>query len=590
MARPLLMIPLLCASMLSAGESWPADVPGFKPPAPGEHPRLLFRVSDLPAIRARAETPEGKAILARIRHLLGNNGESYTTVKSPATKGYMLGERKVMTRYEPGCLTVGHAAGYGLLYQVTGDKKYAEFGLKAFEDYLKGVRDRDDRYSFMGPNGELRTGASWGATALGYDLCSPGWSEADRKRIAAAFLTARLEGGKDGLEKTVTKPKYGPEKNHTGGIISSAVAAAAIMGDPGADSAPIAATWLPANYKHTVAMFTKGFGDGGFYAEGHGASHVSSNTMLCTWLKVAKVACGKDFITPRPNAQWMTLRWAFEIIPIDGVPQYPHRSGAGESYGTEIMERNGMSHGGQFAEGFGAVDAKYVPALLWVYQNFVEPGEHDPRAWKGVPDPTVYLPKGEKSYDSFIYPHKAVQAFVNWPIGVKPENPQTVLPRVMRDSVFGYYGVRSGWKDADDCLVTALLGIGPKADYRCTEFPVIVWGFGKKMRLGQFTAKSAGDWKPKADGSGMVLSVEGKTLAVDVSGAAGCPMVIVTAGIDGSGDGSVMRSTTVEAGGMKLTVHTLAKGTHPEVKASGSSVTVGGQTISVAGGTVAFVK
>ena len=38
---------------------WPADVKGFVPPAPGEHPRLLFRKSDLPELRKRAATPEG---------------------------------------------------------------------------------------------------------------------------------------------------------------------------------------------------------------------------------------------------------------------------------------------------------------------------------------------------------------------------------------------------------------------------------------------------------------------------------------------------------------------------------------------------
>src|SRR5436190_1829354 len=65
-----------------AGEKeqpWPTPVAGWKAPAAGEHPRLFFRKADLPALKKRAETPEGKAILARLKVLLGG-GEAMPTV------------------------------------------------------------------------------------------------------------------------------------------------------------------------------------------------------------------------------------------------------------------------------------------------------------------------------------------------------------------------------------------------------------------------------------------------------------------------------------------------------------------------------
>jgi hypothetical protein len=63
---------------------WPADVSNFQAPAPGEHPRLLFRKSDLPALRDKAKTPEGQAILIRLRKCLnGGDGESMTTSFNP---------------------------------------------------------------------------------------------------------------------------------------------------------------------------------------------------------------------------------------------------------------------------------------------------------------------------------------------------------------------------------------------------------------------------------------------------------------------------------------------------------------------------
>src|SRR5438045_145525 len=85
---------------------WPADVSGWVKPTPGEHPRLLFRKADLPELKKRAGTPQGKAILKRLRFLLdGKNGDTLLPPDQPAQT--------------PGRFTIGHTAGYGLLYQLT---------------------------------------------------------------------------------------------------------------------------------------------------------------------------------------------------------------------------------------------------------------------------------------------------------------------------------------------------------------------------------------------------------------------------------------------------------------------------------------
>jgi hypothetical protein len=55
---------------------WPVPVPGWAPLGPGEHPRLVFRASDLPALRARAQTPEGREILRLTRE---NLAKPFTT-------------------------------------------------------------------------------------------------------------------------------------------------------------------------------------------------------------------------------------------------------------------------------------------------------------------------------------------------------------------------------------------------------------------------------------------------------------------------------------------------------------------------------
>jgi hypothetical protein len=551
---------------------WPADVPGYVKPEPGEHPRLLFRKADLPELKKRAATPEGQAIVRRLRFLLdGANGDT------PPKKG---GEKQV------GAFTIGHAAGYGLLYHLTGEKKYAELGLGCFDRMIQGERDRDTRYSFSGPNGELRSGSSWAVAALGYDLCYNGWSEADRVRIAKALLTTKGQQGHN-LEKVVRKPKYRPSKNHTGGIMCGAVAAGALAGDPGTEGRKIWEQWMPDAYKNTIAMPTEGFGDHGWYAESQGPSHVSSDTGLLLWLKAAKVACGKDFITPRPNAQYITLRWAMEIIPQEGRPQYPLRMAAGPSYGTHEFTRAGdWSHGGQFAQGFGALDEPYKPALLWVYQNFVEPYEQDlkPEPWFTQGG---WLPKGQKSYDAMTSPWKAVMAFVNWPIGVEARNPAGILPQAIEDKVHGYYCFRNRWKDADDIVVTALLGWGPKDAYKPKFGTIVVWGLGKRWEFGSFTASRPGEFTAKPDGSG-TISAGGKHLAVDFSGASGAPLLLAGIGI-GQGQGAGQANFTgVTAGGQAFTILTLSKNKHPEPKVQGDKIVVGGQTISFDGQRIVF--
>ena len=92
-------------------------MPGWEKPKPGEHPRLLFRKGHVAGLKKRAETPEGKAIIRRLRFLLdGKEGDTLLAAGQP--------------EHTLGAFTIGHAAGYGLLYQLSGEKKYADLGLK----------------------------------------------------------------------------------------------------------------------------------------------------------------------------------------------------------------------------------------------------------------------------------------------------------------------------------------------------------------------------------------------------------------------------------------------------------------------------
>jgi hypothetical protein len=572
-----------CWAQESAGKTpWPADVPGFVKPAPGEHPRLLFRKADVPALRKKAETPEGKAVVARLRHVLGGNGETFPENVSPATKGYPGGGYQTLSIAERGYLTIGHAAGYGLLYQLTGDKKYAALGRQAFEKYMEGVRDVDSRYSFKGPNGELRAGSSWAVAGLGYDLCYDGWDAEFQKEVAKAFLTVQIEQGGAGIIKCATKPKYGPAKNHYGGIAAASMAVMAVMNDPGTEGTNFEGL-VPDMIQSTMKLLTGGFGDYGFYAEGHGPSHVSSDTGFMPMLQAWRTSMGKDFITPRPNAQWISLRWVMETVPVKGLPMYLNRQKAAGSYGDDNFWRGGWSHGGQFAQGFGTVEPKYVPAVLWTYQQVIEPAEIGgywvPRNMS-IPQ-QGWLKQGDRSYDSLVQPWHAVLSFVNWPVGVTPINPGTVLPHAVFDSNKGYTVFRNRWQDGEDIVITSLLGYGPRDGYTPAGGPILAFAYGQKLTLGNLAAK-AGKFTPTPAGGVTVADGGAGILGFDASGASGADalLVAVGAGLQGGANATLHQ---VIAGEHEVQILAFGKGkTVPEPTAEGAVITIGGQKITVA--------
>ena len=135
-------------------------VADFKPVAPGEHPRLLFRKADVPALRKKAETPDGKAILQRLRLLLdGKNLDTLPTVfNSTAPNNHNTSPVLPL-----GAFTTWHGAGYGFLYQITGEKKYADLARQAVQWCFDGKVDIDNRYAWCRPGTQMAQGPSWRA-------------------------------------------------------------------------------------------------------------------------------------------------------------------------------------------------------------------------------------------------------------------------------------------------------------------------------------------------------------------------------------------------------------------------------------------
>jgi hypothetical protein len=540
---------------------WPTEVPGFVPPKPGEHPRLLFRRADLEKIREKAKTPEGQAIVKRLRKQLdGGDGTTLPKFGGAPAKGEGAGA--------VGIYSFSHVAGYGLLYQLTGEKKYADLGRQCMEKALEGTPNFDARYGFKRPNGALRAGPSLGWTAVGYDLCYDGWDEEFRTKVARAI--AEYNPGKDmSLAELARGQRQHPGSNHWGMIVGgAALALLAVQNDPGADTAKLPPL-LAANEKCIQVQLTQGWGSGGFYVEGDGTGSMSSHIALLSGIQAWRVAGGKDFYGPRPYAQWMNLKWIF-LTALGGDPRnlrasFPERG----EYPQNIWARAGLSGGNYFGIGFGVATDEQKAAMLWFYDHSGL-RELDEKEGYGLDAPSPY-------------PHHSVLSLVNWPVGMKEKNPGDVLPHAYRDDKAGFYAWRNHWQGRDDVIVS-ILTRSVKGNYGTkAENTLTIQHGGRKSKWGSIHGGFTGEFKPAKDGSTVLTTGDGSCLALDFSRASGCDAMLVLSGPGAPAAGAV------DVGGTKVSFLFLG-GKAPTPRVEGNQVMVGGQKVTLTGNRIELGK
>ncbi len=568
---------------------WYTAVPGFEAVSSGEHPRLLFRKKDVPALRAKAETPLGKAILARLRVMLGENGEAVTKIFNETPSNNLNKSPKGQPQ---GTFTSWHAAGFGFLYQVTGEQKYADLAKECVELMLAGKMDRDNRYGWLMPGTTMRASNVLGAMGYAYDFCYEAWPEEFRQKIALeiqnyANVTATAQGGwekkkaegkpvGDAPEPTtvselVGRTGYPPGSNHYGAMIGGvSVALMAIREDPAVDTEWVDARLAEAE-SNVSRLLAYGFGDGGYYAEGFPPSRLSSEGGLIQMLHALKNVMGRDYINvERSNARNLTLRWVYHVGG-SGKGMFPSRG----TYGGDDLYQEGVR--GSFAQGLGAVPEQYKGAVLWTYNQFFDRFE-----------------SGAKTFNAGTTPHQAIYAFVNWPEH-EAQNPEEVLPHLLVDHDHGYFVARNRWQDENDIIVTHLVENGPKGYYAARDGQpagrsgrMRIWGLGKKVTFdvqanGKPTYFAAGE-----DGSFSLTA--GNQVMVDFSKASGADLVVVSVEDPKRKKKkrkanrvrkapSPIQSVQLDVDGQAYTanIFVLSEGEKPAVVAEGASIQIGGQ-------------
>lgn len=543
-----------------AAGPWSAPVAGWQEPVAGEHPRLLFRKSDLPALRARAQTAEGQAILKRLRVVLDGKDGTGLPPKL-GVKGDISEDRPGPLGDAPAgaVLTYSHPAGYGFLYHLTGDKRFADLGRKAMNLILEGYRDRDARYSFRLPAGALRAGVVLGWVALGYDLCYDGWDEEYRRRAAQA-IAGYNEGPWKNLPELTRGARLFPRSNHWGMQVGgAALALLAIRNDPGVNMSEIVPL-LAESEKAMIRNVKEGFGDGGFFAEGDGTGSMSSHIVYLPALQAWRVAGGKDFVNPQPNAQWPYLKWFFLTVP-SGDPNnlradFPERGG----YPHNIWARGGVSGGGYFSIAFGHASEPQKAAILWCYNRWLK--DHDLKM--GTP------------YDATTpYTQHAILSYVNWPIGLQERDPDEVFPHAYRDTKWRFYAWRNRWQDKNDTVISILTKNARGNMEAPAESTLTIRSQGTTRKWGNIPRGFAEPWAPEPDGTTVLKTGSGSWLAIDFSKHSGAEALLVQAGPDAPSEGAY------EVGGVRFAVLSLGPGLLPQPRVEGSRLIVGRRAFSI---------
>ncbi len=185
----------------------PPPPEGFQPIAPGEHPRLLFRKSDIPLLLAKREHPV--------------TGAAWSQIASADDNAIAL----------------------GLRYQLTGDKALARQAVAAVERMMADQT-----------GGSFNLGHEWGPrvarVAMAYDLCFDAWEPAFREKVESyiTWISERLILRPNSVSKKVN---WSPVNNYHAFLRGgAAIASLALLGgkgiepsaprDPGVEPRPVA--------------------------------------------------------------------------------------------------------------------------------------------------------------------------------------------------------------------------------------------------------------------------------------------------------------------------------------------------------------
>lgn len=300
--------------------AWPTPVADHRPLDANEHPRLIFRASELDTIRQRAKTPIGRRILAELD-------------KSLTEKIYYDG-------YVPN--GGYHAAGYCFLALLNSDRQKADiaWGLVQKSRANPGRRI-------------LEHSAIVAGVGLAYDLCYNLWTQ-DRRREITGWLSSEgkklLRGGspRDGWNGDAGS-NWNARARGAGGL-----AMLAILGESlPEDTLYSPDAGLEMAKRQVKRYFDRSVGNGGFGTEG---DHYTTEPMIISvfpFLQAYRNVTGEDLVTGSPAAA-LIPHYLTRAVPRNGELFVPPYGRHGRFMGVSV-----------FSMGVGLVPETEREAIRW---------------------------------------------------------------------------------------------------------------------------------------------------------------------------------------------------------------------------------
>ena len=492
--------------------TWPSPVQGdFIRIQPNEHPRLIFRKSQLAQMRQlyASGDSEARGIAGRLKQVL----------------------------LESTNFTNWHAAGFCFLYQLEQNASWATMAKQYMTKGLAGAWPDLDGTTYNWKWMEScwnkqRLGPMVTSGALAYDMCygADAWDDEFKATVKSAALAPAYPCGQSfynthNMHKIETcqpcndtLPEYDSllfnlyntyplsEKgetsvlsNHYGMIQDTLVTALAFWDDDGTNMTTL--RYVYPHYLTRIRMhIALAFGNRGWFAEGDGEDRMCINTGMAEISSALRHTFGLELMDDSPLAEhlrWATMKWPFLTvggktwIPPDEHTMQGHwafRPGnyvgqrgkysysgflapdsiKGKKYALN-GGRNGLTYGGDFAMGMTTLSPRKTDraVLRYTLNSSLSPIGDWARNELNFTNDT--------DYDIIRIASRGAYAYANWPFGAPTDiDPATVLGHAIADTPMGFVAFRNRWNDYTDTVISWLpkAGLGPHGSREGLAFEV----------------------------------------------------------------------------------------------------------------------
>lgn len=454
--------------------------------APQEHPRLIFRASELPTLQQKAQTPHGKAIVNKLKQSLQQEIQYDGYVP---TGGY-------------------HAAGHCFLALLEDNPQAAQTG---WEITAKSMANPGKRL--------LEHSPIVAGVALAYDLCYHQWNKEQQQQVTKWLTNQTLKLVKGDSPKNGWN-SYSWSNWNARARGAAGLAALAILNEP--------AEYYPQNQffqkpedvekllkiaeRNLIRYFDRAIGDRGLGTEGDHYTTEPWRLTILPFLQGYRNVKGIDLAPSK--TQWFLPHYISRSILIDDKPEI-------SAYGRHRLSPPPSLYG----IGLPVVSEKFLPAVLWFLESY----------------------KSESSYGvSEDLPISAIYALQGYPQHLETTNPEQLWNKVLVDKQKGFYSFRNQWQNELD--IVASIYSKQELLKASWSFPDAgsfrIAGLGHQWAIAGaseakpeqenivLTSKSGGEeakptyFQSNSNGSG-VVSLRKKnwlrSFAVDYSGASGSP-------------------------------------------------------------------